>query len=96
MSIKRIIKFCICSFFKLFPIKQNRILFCSYNGREFSCNPRAMYEYLKSLNENFEFVWCINDFSKISDDVTKVKYRSIKYWYYAETSEYFFKNWGFD
>lgn len=96
MKIKRIIKFCICSVLKLFPVKQNRILFCAYEGREFSCNPRAMYEYLKSLDGNFEFVWCINDFSKISDDVIKVKTKSLKYWYYAETSKIFFKNWGFD
>lgn len=90
------IKYCICTLFKLFPIKQNRILFSAYEGREFSCNPRAMYEYLKTLDEKLEFVWCINDFSKIEDNVVKVRRRSLKYWYYAQTSKYFFKNWGFD
>lgn len=94
--LKKIIKICIISPLKLFPIKQNRILFSAYEGREFSCNPRAMYEYLKDLNENFEFVWCINDFSKIEDNVVKVKRRSLKYLYYAVTSKYIFKNWGFD
>lgn len=90
------IKYCICTLFKLFPIKQNRILFSAYEGREFSCNPRAMYEYLKTLDEKLEFVWCINDFSKIEDNVVKVRRRSLKYWYYAQTSKYLFKNWGFD
>lgn len=94
--LKKMVKTCIISPLKLFPIKQNRILFSAYEGREFSCNPRAMYEYLKDLNENFEFVWCINDFSKIEDNVVKVKRRSLKYLYYAVTSKYIFKNWGFD
>lgn len=94
--LKKIVKTGIISTLKLFPIEQNRILFSAYEGREFSCNPRAMYEYLKTLNEKLEFVWCINDFSKIEDNVVKVKRRSLKYLFYAVTSKYIFKNWGFD
>lgn len=95
MTFKTPIKYCICALFKLFPIKQNRIMFISFDGEQFSCNPRSMYEYLKSLNENFDFVWCINDFSKIKDDVIKVKCRSLKFWYYEITSKYIFTNSGF-
>ncbi len=99
MTFRTPIKYCICTLFKLFPIKQNRIMFIAYGGKEFSCNPRAMYEYLKSLNENFEFVWCINDFSKITDDVIKVSQRGfgrIKTIYFYLTSKYVFSNMGFD
>ncbi len=99
MTVTRVIKFCILQCFKIFPIKNKRIMFISYEGKEFSCNPRAMYEYLKSLDENFEFVWAIDDFSKIPTDekVIKVKRRNyIKYWFYQSTSKYLFKNWGFD
>lgn len=99
MFLKSVIKFYICSILKLFPIKTNRILFMSYGGKEFSCNPRAMYEYLKSLEEEFEFIWAINDFSKIPDGekVIKVNPKNyVKYWFYQATSKYAFNNYGFD
>ena len=100
MKITTIIKICICTVLKIFPVKKNRIMFVSYGGKEFSCNPRAMYEYLKSLDEKFEFIWCINDFSKITDKVIKVKnkypFSIIKYLYYSLTSKFVFANMGFD
>lgn len=99
MIVMKIVKFCICNVLKLFPVKSRRIMFISYDGKEFSCNPRAMYEYLKSLDEKFEFVWAIDDFSKIPSDekVKKVNRRNyIKFWFYQLTSKYIFKNWGFD
>lgn len=99
MTFKTPIKYCICTLFKLFPIKQNRIMFIAYAGKEFSCNPRAMYEYLKSLNGDFDFVWCIYDSSKIKDDVKKVSpkgFGRIKNIYFHLTSKYIFSNMGFD
>ena len=99
MTVKRVIKICIFQCFKIFPVKRNRIMFISYDGKEFSCNPRAMYEYLKSLDEKFEFVWAIDNFSKIPSEekIIKVNRRNyIKFWFYQLTSKYIFKNWGFD
>lgn len=99
MKITTLIKICICAVLKIFPVKKNRIMFVSYGGKQFSCNPRAMYEYLTDIGEKFEFVWAIDDFSKIpaEENVIKVNPKAyIKYWFYQLTSKYLFTNMGFD
>ncbi|MHA6486940.1 CDP-glycerol glycerophosphotransferase family protein [Bacillus cabrialesii] len=44
------------------PRKKKLIIFESYLGKQFSCNPRAIYEYLKLHPEkyDFEMIWSIN------------------------------------
>lgn len=39
----------LCIFF-VFPIKNNRIFFSAYSGRQYSCNPKYMLDYEKTLN----------------------------------------------
>ncbi len=80
---------------KVLPIKNNRIMFIAYHGKEFSCNPRAMYEYIKSQNTDFEFVLLLNDLSEIPDDtnVIKVHFKNhFMHWYYQITAKYLFEN----
>ena len=48
------------------PIDTNRVLFETFMGRQYGCNPRAIYEYMLS-DERFddcEFVWVFKDYSK--------------------------------
>lgn len=77
--------------FYIFPIKKNRILFISYFGRKYSCNPRYISEYLeKNYPEKFEIIWMFrnpNNFRELEDRGIKIcKYRSIQYYFYRLTA----------
>ncbi|HDR4408566.1 CDP-glycerol glycerophosphotransferase family protein [Bacillus cereus] len=57
--VKRICKvvFLFCSHL---PAKKKLIVFESYSGKQYSCNPRAMYEYMLQNNLDFQMVWSVN------------------------------------
>lgn len=47
-------------FLKIFyvcPVKQNRIVFFSYYGRQYSCNPKFLTEYLLANNTDHLDIW---------------------------------------
>lgn len=76
----------------IFPIKKNRIMFNSYSGRQYSCNPKAVSEYLeKHYPEKYEIVWTFREPDKhmeLADRGIKVcKTRSLKHYYYKLTSK---------
>ncbi|MBS4174054.1 CDP-glycerol glycerophosphotransferase family protein [Bacillus sp. FJAT-49736] len=41
------------------PVKKNLIVFESYSGKQYSCNPRALYEYLKENYPHYQLVWSV-------------------------------------
>lgn len=87
----------ILKIFFVFPIKKNRIIFVSYNGKQYSCNPKYIYEYLysnKDENSDLEFIWAMNDTSNtnILGMPKIVKYKSLSYIYYTLTSKIVIEN----
>ncbi|PFK38385.1 CDP-glycerol--glycerophosphate glycerophosphotransferase [Bacillus cereus] len=42
------------------PAKKKLIVFESYSGKQYSCNPRAMYEYMLQNNLDFQMIWSVN------------------------------------
>lgn len=79
------------------PIHSNRILFCAYKGRQYSCNPRYIYEELCSrFPGDFETVWVLNDKHNIPQNSIYVKRNSLKYIYYMMTAKVLVDNWGFN
>lgn len=44
----------------ILPAKQNLIIFESFLGKQYSDNPRAIYEYLKEHNPEYEMVWSVD------------------------------------
>lgn len=80
------------SVFKLFPLKQNRCFFESYNGSQFSCNPKALFEFFKIKNENFEYIWSLNSKGNVPRNVIVINHKSLKYFYYLITSKFVFTN----
>ena len=49
----------------ILPIKKNRVLFVSYRGKQYSCNPRAISEELMRLAGNkLEIGWAFHDAQK--------------------------------
>lgn len=55
----------ILSILKILPLKKNSIFFLSYQGKQYSCNPRAIYEYMNSHFSGLEFIWGIYDSTKV-------------------------------
>lgn len=52
--------------FYIFPVKKNRILFSSFEGKNYGCSPKYIFEYMyKNYGDSYEYVWCINDTNKI-------------------------------
>lgn len=96
-----LIKYCIAFIIKMswnilspfIPIKKGRIVFDSYLGEQFSCNPKALYEYfLLNGSDGLEYIWAFQQpekFAFLSENKnTKIcKYRSIKHKFYSFTAQ---------
>lgn len=47
---------------RLMPVRKNRVLFVSFRGKQYSCNPRAISECLAQRAENkLEIAWAFHD-----------------------------------
>ena len=80
----------LCIFF-VFPIKNNRIFFSAYSGRQYSCNPKYISDWIEqNYKDEFEIIWAFNEpdaFSYLKNrNIKCVKFKSIKYLYYLLTS----------
>lgn len=81
----------LCIFF-VFPIKNNRIFFSAYSGRQYSCNPKYISDWIEqNYKEKFEIIWAFNEPDAFSDlknrNIKCVKFKGIKYLYYLLTSK---------
>lgn len=81
--VKKILKIFL-SVFWLFPIKRNRVLFISYGGEQYSCNPKYLSEYLiKDDSITVDIVWAFKDLKKFKwlgkKNIQIVKYGSFRY-----------------
>ena len=76
--------------FSIFPINNKRILFTSYSGKQFSCNPKYIYEYMKLHYPDYEYVWAFNNPGEyhflVSDNTRVIKYNSLKFIYESMTA----------
>ena len=47
--------------FRIFPVKNNRVVFISYEGQRYSCNPKYVSEYLeKAYPSRWEIIWVLD------------------------------------
>lgn len=100
-------KYCIAlpikSFWKVagffLPIKKNLVVLDSFVGKQYSCNPRAIYEYLKEVSEgDIEFVWAFRDLNNFkylekNKNTKVVKYHSFVHQYYFYRAKFIIFNW---
>lgn len=75
------------------PLKPQQILFDSFIGKQYSCNPRAIYEHMVNSPEyeNYTFIWAFKNPEKYqfltnNKNTIVCKYRSFKHCYYSFTS----------
>lgn len=81
------------------PIKDDRVIFYSFNGKQYSCNPRAITEYLlKEHPDMYEIIWAFADPDKFREivpaDVKVIKYGSFKRLLLQATSRVCVNNTG--
>lgn len=75
------------------PISQNTIVFESFLGKNYSDSPKYIYEYLaKNYSDRFNFVWVLDNKTKLPYGGVKVKRFSCKYMQYMATAKYFVFN----
>lgn len=90
--VKFIYFFLIYRIFFIFPMKKNRIVFSSYYGKNYSCNPRMICEYMIKENLNYEIIYVLNQNNQNNQNIKFVKRGSLKYLFYFATSKYRISN----
>lgn len=82
--------------FCLFPLNSRRVLFSSYSGRQYSDSPRAISECLREADGSLEIVWAFlqpeNYAALRAEGVRTVRYKSLRYLYYALTAGVYVDN----
>ena len=80
--------------FRLLPIRKNKILFIGYYGAQYGCSPKYLSEYFTKENGNLKIVWAFINPSKYAlNNISKVKYYSIRYFYELSTSKVIITNY---
>lgn len=92
---KKIIKWLYLSqffnIFKLFGVNTKRIIFSSFYGKQYSGDPKVLYETLHSINnDEYEYIWVLNsaDNTNLLSNTKTVSRYSLKHLYYLATSKY--------
>lgn len=81
------------------PLNKNKFLFISYGGRQYSCNPKYISEYLLENHHDSELVWIFREpekFNYLPKEIKKVKYLSFWHFYHVITSKFCITNMGFN
>ena len=42
------------------PVRKKSVVFESFAGKQFSCNPRAIFEYMKEYNPEYKMYWSVD------------------------------------
>lgn len=78
-----------------YPVKKGLVVCWSYNFKQYSCNPKALTEYLLENNPEFEIVWVFKkgvDTSGVDKRIKCVTYRSSEYLQAINTAEFLITN----
>ena len=82
--------------FYIIPINKRKILFASYGGKQYSCNPKYIFEYMiKHYGDAYFYIWSLNTPDILPEEyenVKIVKFLSFWYIYHALTSGYIIYN----
>ena len=72
----------------------NTILFISYHGRGYACNPKYIHQELVKDErfKDYKLIWALKDTSQEIDGAKVIKYRSLGYFYYLAKSKIWISN----
>ena len=91
-SRSRLYRFLYQQVFLKLPRKKRLIFFESFLGKNYSDSPKYIYEYLLQSNENYQYVWSVNEKFQIPGNAKQVKRFSLKYFYYIARANYWVSN----
>lgn len=95
-DIRRLLLVFISKIFYLFPIKNNKIVICSYYGKGYGDNGKYIVEEIIDKSLNYDIVWLANseniDRKNFPIKVRIVKYMSLKSYYEMITSKIWIDN----
>ncbi|RKO63034.1 putative glycosyl/glycerophosphate transferase [Caldibacillus debilis GB1] len=77
------------------PVKKRLIMFESYLGKQYSCNPRAIYEYMKETHPNYHMFWSVDKGSVRffqEKGIPYIQRFSLKWLIYMARAEYWITN----
>ena len=81
-------------------VDNNVLIFCSFNGKSYSCSPKAIYEYIVSEPKysTYKFVWSFREpekykFLEKNKNTIVVKHNSKKYQKYLAIAKYWIFNY---
>ena len=77
-----------------FSLKSKVIIFESFHGKQFSCNPKAIYTYLQQHHPEFKLYWTYDQryVSAFSPELNLVRRFSLKWFYLLGTSKWLVTN----
>lgn len=79
------------------PLDDKCIVFEAYWGAQYSCNPRALYEYIDREHPEYKCVWSLTDEKMpIKGNGIRVQRQSAEYYHYLATAKYFVNNVNFE
>ena len=78
-----------------FPVKKKLVIFESYLGKQYSCNPRAIYEYMAEHNPNYTLIWSVDkNYTEPFDrkNIPYVKRFSVRWLFLMPRAQYWVVN----
>ncbi|WP_289128396.1 CDP-glycerol glycerophosphotransferase family protein, partial [uncultured Clostridium sp.] len=94
-KISKLIKVLYKITYKYIPINNKIVLFVSYHGKGYLCNPKYLHKYM-SMNEKykeFKYVWAVKNYKDTNIENAKVvRYNGLLYFYYLARSKYWIIN----
>lgn len=82
--------------FRVFPIQQNRVLFSAFSGRQYSDSPKRISDELLRTHPEYQQIWAFTqpeDYAHLQEKgITVVRFKSLRYLYYAMTCKVFVDN----
>ena len=83
------------SLLAMLPVRKKLVLFESFSGKQYSCNPRAIYEHMVAENPDFDLIWSVNKRNVKhfeENDVPYVKRLSFKWFLIMARAKYWVSN----
>ncbi|PFM04682.1 hypothetical protein COC45_03825 [Bacillus cereus] len=81
---------------KILPINKKIVVFQSYYGNSYACNPKAIYEEMINQNRDIKAIWIVKNLeTEIVGNPIKVQPHSLKYYYYMAIAKFFVNNGNF-
>ena len=97
LALGRRIKWCFITMgmylMRVFPIKENKIVFLNYYGKGYGDNAKYICDLLKKQSDKYELVWALHNMqNSLPVEVRPVKYGSLKFYYDLCTAKIWINN----